>query len=90
MEKIIVEVERITKTESPSNQTTNAGNLSQEEKGAKNGGTSNLCKTNLEILISQNDILPLLKKINKQSKLNGRQMSLSEVVDLKVKRYKFI
>ena len=39
---------------------------------------TNLNRTNLEILLSQNDILPLLKKVNHQSKLLGRQVTLSE------------
>ena len=37
-------------------------------------------RTNLQILLNQNDIIPILKKINKQSKLTGRQMTLSEIV----------
>ena len=40
----------------------------------------NVNKTNLEILLSQNDILPLLKKVNHQSKILGRQVALSELV----------
>ena len=45
-----------------------------------------LNKTNLQILLNQNDIVPILKKINKQSKITGRQMTLSEIIsDSKVK-----
>ena len=45
-----------------------------------------LNRTNLQILLNQNDIVPILKKINKQSKITGRQMKLSEIVsDSKVK-----
>ena len=40
----------------------------------------NVNRSNLEILLSQNDILPLLKKVNHQSKLLGRQITLSEFV----------
>ena len=44
---------------------------------------TNVNRTNLEILLSQNDILPLLKKVNRQSKLLGRQITLSEFVQQK-------
>ena len=44
---------------------------------------TNLNRTNLEILLSQNDILPLLKKVNHQSKTLGRQVTLSEFVQQK-------
>ncbi len=44
---------------------------------------TNVNRTNLEILLSQNDILPLLKKVNHQSKLLGRQITLSEFVQQK-------
>ena len=44
---------------------------------------TNVNRTNLEILLSQNDILPLLKKVNRQSKLLGRQITLSEFVKQK-------
>ena len=45
-----------------------------------------LNRTNLQILLNQNDIVPILKKINKQSKITGRQMTLSEIVsDSKVR-----
>jgi hypothetical protein len=43
----------------------------------------NVNRTNLDILLSQNDILPLLKKVNHQSKLFGRQITLSEFVQQK-------
>jgi len=43
----------------------------------------NVNRTNLDILLSQNDILPLLKKVNHQSKLLGRQVTLSEFVQQK-------
>ena len=43
----------------------------------------NINRTNLDILLSQNDILPLLKKVNLQSKLFGRQITLSEFVQQK-------
>ncbi len=43
----------------------------------------NINRSNLEILLSQNDILPLLKKVNHQSKLLGRQITLSEFVQQK-------
>ena len=43
----------------------------------------NINRTNLDILLSQNDILPLLKKVNHQSKLLGRQVTLSEFVQQK-------
>ena len=43
----------------------------------------NVNKSNLEILLSQNDILPLLKKVNHQSKILGRQITLSELVQQK-------
>ena len=46
-------------------------------------GIINVNRTNLEILLSQNDILPLLKKVNHQSKLLGRQITLSEFVQQK-------
>ncbi len=35
-------------------------------------------KTNLEILLSQNDIVPLLKKINKESKRGNGSISLKQ------------
>ena len=38
----------------------------------------NVNRTNLDILLSQNDILPLLKRVNHQSKILGRQVTLSE------------
>ena len=44
---------------------------------------NNVNKSNLEILLSQNDILPLLKKVNHQSKLLGRQVTLTEFVQQK-------
>lgn len=44
---------------------------------------NNVNKSNLEILLSQNDILPLLKKVNHQSKLLGRQITLTEFVQQK-------
>ena len=44
---------------------------------------TNLNRTNLEILLSQNDILPLIKKVNHQSKLLGRQVTLSEFLSQK-------
>ena len=40
----------------------------------------NINRTNLEILISQNDIVPLLQKVNRESKLQGRQLTLSDIV----------
>ena len=40
-------------------------------------------RTNLDILLSQNDILPLLKRVNHQSKILGRQVTLSEFVQQK-------
>ena len=43
----------------------------------------NVNRTNLDILLSQNDILPLLKKVNHQSKVLGRQVTLSEFVQQK-------
>ena len=43
----------------------------------------NVNRTNLDILLSQNDILPLLKKVNHQSKVLGRQVTLSELVQQK-------
>ena len=43
----------------------------------------NINRTNLDILLSQNDILPLLKKVNHQSKILGRQVTLSEFVQQK-------
>ena len=53
-------------------------NLNQSQKGIHN-----VNKSNLEILLSQNDILPLLKKVNHQSKLLGRQVTLTEFVQQK-------
>jgi len=44
---------------------------------------TNVNRSNLEILLSQNDILPLLKKVNHQSKLLGRRITLSEFVQQK-------
>ncbi len=41
---------------------------------------TNVNRTNLEILLNQNDILPLLKKVNRQSKALGRKIPLSEFV----------
>ena len=49
----------------------------------QNQKETNVNRTNLEILLSQNDILPLLKKVNRQSKLFGRQITLSEFVQQK-------
>ena len=43
----------------------------------------NINRTNLDILLSQNEILPLLKKVNHQSKILGRQVTLSEFVQQK-------
>jgi hypothetical protein len=43
----------------------------------------NVNRTNLDILLSQNDILPLLKRVNHQSKVLGRQVTLSEFVQQK-------
>ena len=43
----------------------------------------NINRTNLDILLSQNDILPLLKKVNHQSKILGRQVTMSEFVQQK-------
>lgn len=43
----------------------------------------NINRTNLDILLSQNDILPLLKRVNHQSKILGRQVTLSEFVQKK-------
>ena len=53
-------------------------NINKNQKGI-----ININRTNLEILLSQNDILPLLKKVNHQSKLLGRQITLSEFVQQK-------
>jgi hypothetical protein len=50
-------------------------NINQNQKGL-----INVNRSNLEILLNQNDILPLLKKVNYQSKLLGRQITLSEFV----------
>ena len=44
---------------------------------------TNVNRTNLEILLNQNDILPLLKKVNRQSKALGRKITLSEFVQQK-------
>jgi hypothetical protein len=57
------------------------------QKNMNSGQDHNyLNKTNLQILLNQNDIVPILKKINKQSKITGRQMTLSEIIsDSKVK-----
>ena len=41
-------------------------------------GPININRSNLEILLSQNNILPLLKKVNYQSKIMGRQITLAE------------
>ena len=46
-------------------------------------GQINVNRSNLEILLSQNDILPLLKKVNHQSKILGRQITLAEFVQQK-------
>ncbi len=46
-------------------------------------GPINVNRSNLEILLSQNDILPLLKKVNHQSKILGRQITLAEFVQQK-------
>ena len=54
-------------------------NINKSQKGINN----NVNKSNLEILLSQNDILPLLKKVNHQSKLLGRQVTLAEFVQQK-------
>ena len=43
-------------------------------------GQININRSNLEILLSQNDILPLLKKVNHQSKILGRQITLAEFI----------
>ena len=53
-------------------------NLNQNQKGL-----INVNRSNLEILLNQNDILPLLKKVNHQSRLLGRQITLSEFVQQK-------
>ncbi len=53
-------------------------NINQNQKSL-----INVNRSNLEILLSQNDILPLLKKVNHQSKLLGRQITLSEFVQQK-------
>ena len=53
-------------------------NINQNQKGL-----INVNRSNLEILLNQNDILPLLKKVNYQSKLLGRQITLSEFVQQK-------
>ena len=43
------------------------------------------------MLLSQNDIVPLLKRVNHQSKLLGRQITLSEFIQQKkiVSKYKY-
>ena len=43
------------------------------EHGTTHTNIENINRTNLEILISQNDIVPLLQKVNRESKLQGRQ-----------------
>ena len=42
-----------------------------------------ICRSNLEILLSQNDILPLLKNWNHICKTSGKKLSLSEYVHQK-------
>lgn len=59
----------------PPQQTINIPNPVQKE--------TNINRTNLDILLSQNDILPLLKRVNHQSKVLGRQVTLSEFVQQK-------
>ena len=59
----------------PPQQTINIPNPVQNE--------TNINRTNLDILLSQNDILPLLKRVNHQSKVLGRQVTLSEFVQQK-------
>ena len=60
-------------------------NPPQEEVKAQNEikKEMNVNRTNLDILLSQNDILPLLKRVNHQSKILGRQVTLSEFVQQK-------
>jgi len=41
-------------------------------------------KTNLEILLSQNDILPLLKKISKDKRRNENNLSLANYLSKSV------
>ena len=58
-----------------------AGNsLQQVTKHTNVQNIENINRTNLEILISQNDIVPLLQKVNRESKLQGRQLTLSDIV----------
>ncbi|MCQ2817039.1 MAG: hypothetical protein MJ252_07220 [archaeon] len=46
--------------------------------------------TNLQILLEQNDIVPLLRKINQESKLHKRQMSLVEIAqETNVRKFLF-
>jgi len=59
----------------PTQQIINVPNPVQKE--------TNINRTNLDILLSQNDILPLLKRVNHQSKVLGRQVTLSEFVQQK-------
>ena len=50
--------------------------------------TENTNRTNLEILLYQNDIISLLQKVNKINKKTNLQISLAEAVnENKVKLY---
>ena len=68
-------------TEPKTNQNINE-NLIQQQNNNLNliPKEKNINRTNLDILLSQNDILPLLKRVNHQSKMLGRQVTLSEFV----------
>jgi len=43
-------------------------------------------KTNLQILLSQSDIIPLLKKIKKENKNSSTNLSLSKYIDNKAQK----
>ena len=65
-------------------QNSNENSMQQENKNIYlDPKEKNINRTNLDILLSQNDILPLLKKVNHQSKTLGRQVTLSEFVQQK-------
>ena len=71
-------------TEQNHNQNSNVINSQQQNNNLNlNPNEKNINRTNLDILLSQNDILPLLKRVNHQSKMLGRQVTLSEFVQQK-------
>ena len=74
------EEEREIKKENPEEKETKENHQGHQSRIAGEEDYKTKIRTNLEFLLSQNDILPLIKKINKENLKNSGSVSLTKYI----------